>query len=505
MWLTEGLRRYKDMDMPAIVERTRTRTFKEIWDNSEKLAWFFIEMKKKAPVVIYGDKDPDMVTTMIAAVKAGITYVPVDVSYPLSRLDYISRSVDCCAIFNFTDIDIVSPYPVLSGADINAIFKNNCTREVPSEYELKEEQICYILFTSGSTGTPKGVPITRKNLMVYINWYFYHFRTAEIGQNILNSCPYSFDGSVAAIYCYLAEGKTMICTDKGLNKDNAAMLEWLYINHVSVFYVTPAFIDIYRQRPEFNGDVFESVEQFILGGEVLTKPTAEYLLDHFPRAEVHNGCGPTEATIAVTGCRITREMINDPAHNLPIGYIIDGIDYFIDDNGRLCKDGEPGELCVIGDNVSAGYYMDSERTAKVFFDTEDGRRGYRTGDLVYQYDGLIYYMGRIDNQIKVNGYRIELEDVTNHFVRVSRIAQGAVIPHYDRDHKVDFLVGCAVLKEEYKSFPKINNMIEIKKELAAHVPVYMVPRKMMFFDVLPLNINGKVDLKELSRLMNKDI
>ncbi|MCF0121134.1 MAG: AMP-binding protein [Oscillospiraceae bacterium] len=501
MWYLNGIERFKTSETPAIVERTRVRTFRQLWEYSEKLAAELIKLPGKNPVVIYGDKNPDMVITMTAALKAGRAYVPVDVSYPLTRLMYISEKVEACAIFNFSSVEVEGDFRIFSEEETAAIFARDYEGEVSKDNWVDFEDTCYILFTSGSTGEPKGVQISKKNIMVYKTWFDKELRTASHGQHVVNPSPYSFDGSAPSLYCYLAEGKTLVCTDKELMTDVAKLLEWLRDNDVNMFFVTPAFIDMCRRHTMFNHENFPNIQQIALGGEVLTKQGAEFMLDTFPGVEVYNVYGPTEVTIDFTGVRITREMIADPDNELPIGRAIDGVEVFVDGgDGRRCGDREPGELCAIGDNVSIGYFKDPERTAKAFFVTEDGRRGYRTGDLAYRIGDLYYYCGRIDFQVKINGYRIELEDVANNLSKVSCVHQSAVIPAY-KDGKVDHLVGFVVMREGADKGSALKNIIAIKKELAEYVPTYMVPRRIIILEKLPMNTNDKIDRKALAAMI----
>lgn len=502
MWLLDELQKRAQDHRPAVVERTGTYTFADIWRYSELIAQELDACGRQTPVVIYGDKDPGIVPTMIAALKTGRAYVPVDVSFPTERLRLIADAVDACMIFNFTSQTLDMPYEVRELAQIRALLaQERAPREIPKERWVREDQDCYILFTSGSTGVPKGVPITKGNLINFANWFFAYIRPDLSGQCVLNQASYSFDASVEMLYVYLAAGKTLVCIDKGLNDDVGALIDWLARNNVAIWSSTPSFVDVCSKDARFDAALLPHLKTFVLGGEVFSKNTAAYLLGHFPQAEVFNTYGPTEATVEVSGCRVTQQMLVDE-RSIPIGRVMPEAKWqILDEAGRPCADGETGELVIISKSVSRGYWQDPQKTAKAFLQDADGRMGYRTGDLVFSDGGMLYFVGRKDFQVKLSGYRIEIEDISSNLDALELVENSVVLPVYGQAGKVDHLAAFVTLKPQAGGGSKLKTLIEIKTGLKQRVPAYMVPRKIIVQDAFPLNVNGKIDRKKLAELL----
>ena len=198
----------------------------------------------------------------------------------------------------------------------------------------------------------------------------------------------------------------------------------------------------------------------------------------------------------MTGVEITRDML-DADEPLPIGRPFETVQAIIaDDHGRPLPDGEAGELLVLGEAVSPGYLGRPELNEALFFRTEDGLRGYHTGDLCRMADGMLYYLGRLDGQIKLNGFRVELEDVEQNLVKLPNIARAAVLPVW-QDGRVTALTAF-VLLEKPDGESALQRARRIKTALAGCLPSYMIPRKILAVDSFPLNTNGKIDKKQLA-------
>ena len=214
-----------------------------------------------------------------------------------------------------------------------------------------------------------------------------------------------------------------------------------------------------------------------------------------------NTYGPTEATVAVTSVYVTDEI--NAISPLPVGKVKSDCEILIlDEDGKEVPEGKKGEIVIVGDSVSTGYYKNKAITDKVFGVREingEVKRSYKTGDEGYLKDGMLYYSGRIDFQVKLNGYRIELEDIENNLRKVSLIKNVVVIPIL-KDGKIQYLSAVAVLnkKSEKRDFEIV---MEIKNELKKFIPEYMIPRKITFREALPMTVNGKVNRKLLTEEM----
>ena len=245
----------------------------------------------------------------------------------------------------------------------------------------------------------------------------------------------------------------------------------------------------------FNETLLPGLRKIILAGEILTKQLVSQLNEKFPKAQVINGYGPTEGTVLLSSCVITTDMMNNEKM-LPIGKVLpDGIYKIVDDEGNPLKEGETGELVISSKSISTGYFKNPEQTKKAFFE-EDGKQWYRTGDLVFEEKGLLYYISRKDTQIKLNGFRIELNDIAENLNALDMVSNSVVLPSW-KDGRVSFLTAFVTLlyRDQGKSDLKVG--IDIKKQLKLRVPSYMIPKKIVILEHFPMNINGKIDRKKL--------
>ena len=222
----------------------------------------------------------------------------------------------------------------------------------------------------------------------------------------------------------------------------------------------------------------------------------------FPKGHIFNTYGPTETTVAVTQVEITEQVLNDYPR-LPIGITKDDTKIvLLDDNLKEVAAGEAGEIVILGPSVSKGYINNPEKTQAAFIDFQ-GQKAYRTGDLgQFDDNGQLLYKGRIDFQVKLHGFRIELEDVDHHLDRVSLVSQATTVPKYDKNHKVQQLIAYVVAKENnFEDEFKLTQAI--KKELNETMMSYMMPQRFIYVDSLPLTNNGKIDRKSLMKEVNK--
>ena len=231
--------------------------------------------------------------------------------------------------------------------------------------------------------------------------------------------------------------------------------------------------------------------------QTLANRTARRLLERFPAAKVMNTYGPTESTVAVTQVEITPELAAGTSP-LPVGRPKPGTTLQIcGPDGRVLPEGEKGEIIILGNTVSPGYYQNTLQTEKHFFTyTEEGipAQGYRTGDKGYLKDGMLYYCGRIDLQIKLHGYRIELEDIENNLLRLPQIEKAAVLPNIKdgRVKSISAYLVCPGMTAPERTYAEM-----LKESLRTFLPEYMIPKKLIFMDRLPMTGNGKVDRKAL--------
>ncbi len=456
-------------------------TYKELDEASSKLAHQLQDSKK--PMILYGHMSPYMIVGMIGAIKAGCGYVPIDTSVPKERVNMIINKVQPEMIFNTEDETLdQTDAQVISNKDVQ-----QSQNPVVFDSQMKSNDIVYTIFTSGSTGEPKGVQIEYASLIEFAEWIV-SLNKAGNGKEWLNQAPFSFDLSVMAIYPCLTSGGTLNLVDKDMIKKPKLLNEMLVNTPMNVWVSTPSFIEMCLLLPNLNEEQYGSLNQFFFCGEILPHRTAKALISRYPNATIYNTYGPTEATVAVTSIQITEDILNQ-YNPLPVGVTRPGTTFSTTDEG---------ELVIEGQSVSLGYLKNEEKTSAVF-NFEDGTRTYHTGDKAREENGLWFIQGRIDFQIKLNGYRMELEEIETQLRQSQYVKETIVVPVY-KNGKVVHLIGAVVPTETVKD--DLEMTMNIKHELKSRLPEYMIPRKFEWMEQLPLTSNGKLDRKKAAEVVN---
>ncbi|KRO17960.1 D-alanine--poly(phosphoribitol) ligase subunit DltA [Lacticaseibacillus saniviri] len=476
-------------------------TYATLKADSDRLANFFSQvLPEKAPIIVYGGQTFEMITTFLGLSKSGHAYIPIDTHSPSERITQVQEVAGSPAIIAVEPLPIEVPdVQIIDAALLQEAVKTGNPNYDASK-QVKGDDNYYIIFTSGTTGFPKGVQISHSNLLSYVNWNVDDFGLKP-GVVAMSQPPYSFDLSVMDLYPTLVLGGTLKAIPKQVTDNFKRLFEVLPELGLNEWVSTPSFVEIALLDPNFDQAHYPDLSHFLFCGEELTNKTAVALNTRFPNAAVYNTYGPTEATVAVTGMQITSE-ITAKYDRLPIGYAkADTTVYVVDEAGKKVAPGVEGELMIVGPSVSKGYLNNPEKTTKAFFDA-DGHAGYRTGDLVtMDEDGLVFYRGRTDFQVKLHGYRIELEDIDHNLAQVKEVKQATTVPRYDKEHKVTQLIAYVVPQTS----PVDNAMAltkTIKAELGELVMEYMIPQRIVYRDALPLTANGKVDRKALIAEVN---
>ena len=463
----------------AHISGERTLSYGELCAHSDALASYLEEQfgDDHAPVAVLGHREPEMLIAFLGAVKSGRPYVPIDTALPQQRIDAI--------------LAISRPAVLLTAqetARISAAGGAACARTIRSNDPF------YILFTSGSTGEPKGVVITLGCLEHFLGWMLGEQKfTAD--ETFLNQAPFSFDLSVMDLYCSLSTGGTLFSINRDLVENPKLLYRALARSHVTTWVSTPSFAQMCLVETTFRDTMLPHVRRFLFCGETLSPQTAARLRERFPRADIWNMYGPTEATVATTSLLINAEVLHQYSP-LPVGRPMPGTQVtIVDQAGKPVPPGERGEILIAGPNVSPGYLAAPDLTAEVFCQY-DGQRAYRTGDRGYFRDDFLFFDGRIDAQIKLSGYRIELGDIEANLLSLPRVREAVVLPLL-KDGVPQSLAAFVVL-----SAPDRGSEFELghalRKELGQRLPAYMLPRKFVFLDALPLTPNAKIDRVKLA-------
>lgn len=428
------------------------------------------------------DRSPEMVIIMLAIIKSGAAYVPLDPEYPQARIEFMLE--DTGAGFLITEEKYGSRFQYKG----RMIMIQDLIRQVSQylitapEISVDMDSLVYVLFTSGSTGKPKGAQITQRGL---VNFLVEMQRKPGLDRNdrVLALTTISFDISGLELYLPLITGAEIILTDAQTSKDTRLLMEIVKKQRVTVMQATPAtwrmMLESWDERLPI---------KVLIGGEALSKKLAERLLEKCDT--LWNMYGPTETTVWATFKRI---HIDDEIITVgrPIGnmYV-----YILDSQLRPVPDGTVGEIFMGGVGVGKGYLNRPELTAQLFMDDPfsdmPGARMYKTGDLGRIVNGgEIQCLGRIDHQVKIRGYRIELGEIEHVLSKQKGIKDVVVLPKDER------LVAYVVLENGNRA-----KFAEWQKALRTSLPEYMIPSNFVTLPGFPLSPNGKVDRNALEAI-----
>lgn len=438
-----------------------------------------------SPVVIVGHKEPEMLMGFLGSVQAGHPYIPLDTSLPAKRIEQIIASSGARLV--------LTPQRVGEAIDRTPRAKRR------PEASIDADAAFYIIFTSGSTGTPKGVTITLDNLTGFVDWMRREQDFQPGGETFLNQAPFSFDLSVMDTYSSLTTGGTLVSLTAREIETPRLLFDTLRSSGITTWVSTPSFANWCLAQRDWDARMLPRLRRFLFCGETLPIALAGELLERFPDAAVWNTYGPTEATVATTSIRIRPSILSHYA-TLPVGAPRPGTRIvLVDAVGQyLAAEGASGEIIIAGRNVSPGYLNQPDLTSARFFDFE-GQRAYRTGDIGHFEDGLLFFDGRVDDQIKLNGYRIELGDVESNIRALPEVREAIVVP-VERDGRVESLIGFVATDVLTPGETDFQTSQRLRRALFERVPAYMVPRTLRRVERWPLTPNGKVDRRALARL-----
>ena len=463
----------KEFNKIAVSGSDKDLTWNEFKNEVENFKTKLLEfnLPKGHPVVIYGHKEASFIVSAVACMSLGFPYIPVDTIYPQERLNKIVNVVNSAVVINTIEDKI----------DFNI-------EKVSTEY-FYEDPIIYIIFTSGSTGEPKGVQITRDSILDFAKWLEkdFNFNNTNI---FMNQAPFSFDLSVYELMGFLLFGGTIILNSREIIETHLEYIERLKKYSCNTWVSTPSFITRFLLSNEFTTQNLENLTTFLFCGEVLTSMTAKRILNNFPNSKVLNTYGPTEATVATTIVDITPEIIEKYSKNLPVGFVKENttINLLDIDSENI------GEMEIVGDNVSIGYFKNEELN-KQKFESKYEKRSFRTGDFGYFEDGMLFFANRKDELIKLHGFRIELGEIDKEFTSNKAVIESITIP-LKRGSEVMKLITFIITKDEIE-------IDELKEEISKTLPYYMIPSDIIKLDKFPYNNNHKIDKNELINIYKK--
>jgi amino acid adenylation domain-containing protein len=511
-------------ESPAIVDRTETLTYGQLERSSNQLAHLLQDAgcKKGDRVVILMPKSPWAVLSMIAILKAGCMHVPVDSSSPAARIRSILESCEnrwvlaAGSVVPLLDelladqqlrsrisvgwLDTEPPasknfQPAFTRLDIDAAR----TGSLPQQGALDDGS--HILFTSGSTGLPKGVVITHSNVCTFVAWAIKHFRIDHTDR-FSGHTPFHFDLSTFDIFGTLTAGAQLHLVPPEAALLPAKLVDFIRTSELTQWFSVPSVLNYLAKFDALKGVMLPALRRVLWCGEVLPTPALIYWMQHLPHIPFTNLYGPTEATIASSYYDVPA-CPTDPKASIPIGKACDA-ERLLVFNAKFqpVPAREIGDLYIAGAGLSPGYWRDPAKTAAAFLtDPRNPReRIYRTGDLAWQDDdGVLYFVGRADTQIKVRGYRIELGEIETALNSAGTLQECAVVA-VENENFGGWMICCAYV-------PKTNTQVPpnaLREHLKKLIPSYMFPVRWSAYEALPKNANGKIDRPRLKEKFASD-
>ena len=493
-----------DKKKAILIEEKAEITFEELEDYSNQIANFLLsyDIEKKAVIAIQNSKSKEGFAAMLACLKLGIIYTNFDYSNPEDRIkkifetaqpqiiwaDIYEKNIDeLCRRMNIPYIVCENEHVMeeirMQKAELNESVINAVSGDTPA----------YIMFTSGSTGIPKGVTICHRSLLNFIEWGKETYNLME-NDIMTNVNPIYFDNSVFDFYCSIFNGITMVAIPKEIVEKPKQMLRIIDEKKCTFWFSVPSMLVYLTNLKLLSKDVLKNIRVFSFGGEGYPKEFLRKLYNIYcDTADFYNVYGPTEGTCICSAYKILEQDIKNEGL-APLGHIASNFNYLIlDEEG---KESTKGELYLLGEQLALGYYNDKERTEKSFIQCDKQNkyfeRMYKTGDLVEVIEEKLYFRGRVDNQIKHMGYRIELEEIEDALTRITGIKECAVV-HTLSKNNFSKIIAFVVMEQ------KIETAL-IKEEVRKYLPSYMIPNGVIFMDSLPKNANGKIDRNYLKRM-----
>jgi amino acid adenylation domain-containing protein len=470
----------------AVIFGTEALTYRELNERANQLA---TELLKRGVgpdqvVGLFVERSTDLVVAMLAIIKAGAAYLPMDPIFPADRLHYMLE--DSGAKWLVTQQELLKELPTFTGTVVlleDQAWQGNVV--VNPGKAVEPENLAYVIYTSGSTGKPKGVQIPRGALTNFL-WSMREWLQLSVRDRLLAVTTVSFDIAGLEIWLPLLVGAQTVVASREEATDSNALRGLLDRHDITILQATPV-----TWRLLFDsGWKGKADMQAVCGGEAMPPEIAEKLVPAVAR--VWNLYGPTETTIWSTGFRVidghARVLIGRPIGNTQC--------YILNERLQLVPTGSVGELFIAGDGLARGYLNRPDLTDEKFvpnpFNADPAARMYRTGDLArYLPDGNIECLGRTDHQVKIRGYRIEPDEIQLVMSRLPKIGQCIVVMR-EKAPGDPYLVAFYTLKDGAK--PTIP---ELRAGLRELLPDYMVPQYYVELDQLPLTPNGKIDRKAL--------
>ncbi|MDQ8185696.1 amino acid adenylation domain-containing protein [Pelagicoccus sp. SDUM812002] len=496
----------------AIREGSKSLTYRELWEKSGQIARALSSVGVSAGenVALLLPRSADYVLAILGVLRACCAYVPVDPKYPQARIDRILGSSNPTVVIAQRDSKEPQDSPSFFSVETLLQIGENLKADLPSP---DSNQLSYIIYTSGSTGEPKGVEVEHLGLLEYLIWAErVYVRGHRLSFPLFTSV--AFDLTVTSVFLPLMTGGKLIVYPQIQEEVDHGVIDVINENEVDFIKLTPSHLNLLRQL-----DLSESrLSRLVLGGEDLKQKLANEITKQFGKpVELYNEYGPTEA---VVGCMIHRHDPSDTHLSVPIGKPADNVEILLlNDSFQPTPEGTPGEMFIARTGIARGYHRDGKKTSSSFLESELTRYGrlYRTGDLArFAEDSNLIYLGRIDSQVKLAGFRVELGEIETTIGAHPKIRSAHVallrksLPEKDSENAAHCSkngistnypsIGSDSPRTELTAYYEADEKIPNSELIALvdnELPVQMRPAHFVHLKTFPLTRNGKVDTNAL--------
>lgn len=478
----------------ALTFNDKNLTYEELNRKSNQLAWYLKKNGFKAETIVGLLVEPSFETiiSILAVLKAGGAYLPIDSSYPFNRINEIVKDSRVEVLVTINKIISSFPSELSEQLQIIALDEINLSPEsvVNPPQTGTITDLAYVIYTSGSTGTPKGAMVEHQNVIrLFFNDQFqFSFSEHDIWTMFHRYC---FDFSVWEMYGALLYGGRLIIVQTEDTRNPKSIVEIVSKYQVTVLNQTPTAFYNFLSHALNIEDLTFSLRYIIFGGEALKPLMLKEWYHKYPDVKLINMYGITETTVHVTYKQIGTFEIENNVSN--IGFAIPTLrNLVVDIDGKALPVNFPGELWVAGDGVCRGYLNNERLTQGKFIEDSSIFKGriYKSGDLVQILEsGELEYLGRIDNQIKVRGHRIEVDEIIKKINEVEAVTANIIL--YNQAKADDQYLSCYFIADVKYSSDKLRNILQDR------LPEYMIPRYFIQLDSFPLTLNGKIDITAL--------
>jgi amino acid adenylation domain-containing protein len=499
----------------AAIFGNETLSYRELNEKSNQLARYLRSQYKVISqneltfnplIAVYMERGIEMIICLLGIVKSGGAYLPLDPEYPDERINYMLEDSQVKIVLTrnnlITRLEAIQKRHVVINLDAPKIFNHLLSTNLNIPHQ--PDNIAYVCYTSGTSGKPKGVLNTHRGLLNRIQWSIETYSLTE-DDKLLQIAASGFDISVWEMLFPLLSGAQLIIAKTGIQRSVVSLRKLIFDENISFLHIVPSLLNVLVEHPEFS--INNPLKQVLTGGETVSLALRQKFMRTM-QCKLYIAYGPTEAAISVTHLDCAKDTY---LKGSSIGRAIaNTLLYVLDDNLKPVPIGVRGELYIGGANLARGYLNRPDLTQDRFilnpFITKAHQlKGYihlyKTGDLVrWLPDGNLEFIGRADNQIKLRGFRIELEEIENVVKSYADVLDCVVTVRNIND--IDYLIAYFILQQN--SNETKFDLKQLREYLIRFLPNFMVPSYLIKLNELPITVHGKIDRKTLPDPSVKD-